>query len=108
MWRFLGIEPSFMYGGIGVFRCSTIADRSPPGDSRRNAAVPQGTEAFDRQLHNIARLEPAAGGFGRELEDAAGADRSGPEDVARAGPRVAARVRDQLGPGPVHRARISA
>src|SRR4051794_23729437 len=81
---------------------------SAPGPGVRDDPVGQGAQAFDGQLDDVARLEPAPRGLGGQLEDAAGADRARAEHVAGAEPGLAAGVRDELGPGPVHARRVPA
>ena len=71
-------------------------------------AIAQCSQVLDCQLDDIAGLEPAANGLGRELENAAGTDRTRAQDIARPENGVTAGVSQKLGPGPVHRAGIAA
>src|SRR4051812_17975432 len=70
--------------------------------------VAQRAESFDRQLDNIVRFQPAADGFGRQFEDAAGPDSARADDVAGPQQDVAAGMRENLWPGPMHGAAVAA
>src|SRR5215216_6482189 len=75
------------------------------GSLARADGVPQDSDALHLELHDVARLKPAAVSV---LEDAAGADRARAEDVAGAELRVARSLGDEGSPRKVHVTELAA
>src|SRR5262245_23968945 len=73
-----------------------------------NNRVSQCAKPFDRQFDKVPRLQPPADGFRGQFEDASTADRPGAEHVAGSQFGVAACVREELWPRPVHVPRVAA
>src|SRR6266536_1944093 len=67
--------------------------------SASDTAISQHADPLDLELDDVAPLQPAPVAV---LEDAAGADRAGAEDVAGAEVRVPGRLREDRVPGVVH------
>src|SRR5262249_16846603 len=108
MWRLRGMEPSCLYGGMESYLAM-------PRDCRpwafysfsRDYPISQCPNSFNRQFDDVAGLEPAAGFFGSQFQNAAGAHRSGTDDIPRFQFRVAAGMSQNLRPSPVHRSGIA-
>src|SRR5215207_3822325 len=79
---------------------------SSPAPPRSDDLVLQRPEPLGVQGHDVAGLQPPVAVQRPELEQAAPVDRPAAEHVAGPQARVAARVRDHLGPGPVRLARV--
>src|SRR5438876_467087 len=77
---------------------STLTMVSPLG-AESSDTVPQDADPLDLQFHDVAAVQPATVAV---LEDAAGSDRAGAEDVAGPQVRVTRGVRDNCIPGVVH------
>src|SRR5438874_13372425 len=85
---------------------STLTMRVPLGaESRLRDAVAQRADAFDLELDHVPGLEPAAVSV---LEDAACADGSRAQHVARSELRVARGVREDRVPRVVHVGELAA